>query len=605
MRLTGLRVQNFRSIVDSGEMRIEPFQAFVGENNSGKSNLLRAVQVMLTSGAAGVSETSFFDPETPIRISATFGALEPSERRRLRPYLLGDKLILEKVIYPADQAGSGKGSASAQYHGYVAKPKEWWLSTDGVLEHEDTQRPQWERIAKEHDILDYVRDRKTDRVTKQSYEAGLRQLIIEREDIEFEEPTLGETQALGLQPALLKELPLFRLLPAVTDYSNETDRRSSQTNFRLLMGDLADRIIKTDLRYAQLERSIRELTALFNAPKQDEKRAEGQERLAVLAAIEDKLRVIISKVMPSVRGVLLDVEIEEVNAIFSRGVSIQVDDGKLTEVLMKGHGLQRCVVFGLIQALILNQRGELVDLPEQAIAEIEKDTRRIILGIEEPELYIHPQMQRLVHGVLKDFADSDQVLYTTHSPAFVDVGNYECIALTRKDSITEGTRTKQCSPGVLDAENERKTFQFIASFGLEQNTMFFARKVILVEGPEDEIAILAAGRKLGLFREFPEELGTTIVQAAKQELPKFMKLLNGFEIPFGVLHELDGNPEAEENKRIEALLGANKRVTLPQRLEDAVGHHGHFHKTYDAMKFFEDPGNITKQLEDATVALFS
>src|SRR5208283_4024743 len=105
--------------------------------------------------------------------------------------------------------------------------------------------------------------------------------------------------------------------------------------------------------------------------------------------------------------------VEEWKEIFSKGVNIKVDDGVLTYVLDKGHGMQRSIVFALLQMLI--------KAGQQAA-----ENQSIILGIEEPELYIHPHTQRLIFGVLKEFAGlagdidiatgADQVLYTTHCP---------------------------------------------------------------------------------------------------------------------------------------------------------------------------------------------
>ena len=606
MRLSNLRTSNYRSIVDSGDIRIESFQGLVGENNSGKSNILNSINAFLTTGTGGINESDFFNIDHPIIITATFGDLTQTERKALRPYLLGEKLILEKHIALEEDAKSVKLKPKAQYHGYVAKPKDWWLSAEGVFDHEGTTRPKWQKIAEEKGILDYVRDKKTGGVNKNSYEAGLRRLLIDRDDIEFDEPKLGKTQALGLQPFLLSQLPIFRMLPAITDYSNEIDRRASQTSFRLLTGDLADRIPKYDPRYQQMEQSIKEMTYLLNPPDELEKRKEGEERLAMLEAVENKLRDIFCRLMPSVCAVRMRVEVDQIKDIFSRGVSILVDDGRLTEVVLKGHGLQRCVIFGLLQALILNQRGELIEIPKEHKQKIEDDQRRIVLAIEEPELFIHPQMQRVVYSVLNDFSQTDQVIYSTHSPAFIDCSTYERIGVVRKDTVEDGTKVKQCDSGVLDSETERKTFQFFSSFGLEQNNMFFAKKTILVEGEEDVIAIMAAGREMGLFREFPEKLGCTVVSTgSKQEMPKYMRLLNGFNIPYKVLHELDGKPGSEENETIQGLAGKNEIVPLPERLEDAVGHQGHFHKSYHAMKFFQDSKNITKELRDAVQALFA
>lgn len=605
MRLKEIRVKNFRSIVDSGVVRIEPLQALVGENNCGKSNLIRSIQVFLSSGVGGVHRDDFFDPGRSIIITASFSDLTMSERRMLRPYLKSGDLILEKHIQLEQDDRTGRTSPKPEYHGYVAEPKDWWLSVTGVINHEKSERPNWRNIAEEHQILEYVLN-DAGKVNKKSYEIGIRQILNEKDDIEFNEPLLGVPEALsyGNRKVLLENLPLFRLLPAITDYSHEVDKRTSTSNFRLLMGDLAERILIHDPRYNQIERNLAQLSQLLNSPREDQEQREGLDRLEIFDAVEIKLRNLISQLMPTVQGIRLTVELEAPRDIFSKGVSILVDDGKLTDVLMKGHGLQRCVVFGILQALIQSQRGQLIELPEGEIAD-EPEYRPMILGIEEPELYIHPQMQRLIYRVLREFTKTDQVLYSTHSPAFVDVAIYECIASVRKNSVEEGTLIYQCESGVLDASSERKTFQFVSSFGLEQNQMFFANRVVLVEGEEDIIALMATARHLGLFIEFPEEKGFTLIATgSKQEMPKYMKLLYGFKIPFVILHELDDDPDSDINKEIDNLLHGNSSVRLANRLEDVVGHEGHFNKKYNAMKFFEDSTNISEDFVKVTRDIF-
>ena len=604
MKLINFGVENYRSIAIANDIRIEALQAFVGENNAGKSNLLHALEIFLKPGTGGTKDSDFFNPSNPIIIRATFGGLSPTERKEFRIYLLGDKLILEKHIKLEEDRNTGNIKPKAEYHGYLAKPRDWWLSIESVLEREGT-RPNWEQIAIDHGIIDYVRN-DLGRVNKSSYESGLRNILVEREDIEFEEPALGQTQALGIQPNLLRLLPSFHLLPAITDYSDEIDKRSSTSTYRRLMGDLSNRILRFDPRFQQIELTINTLKDLLNPPKQGEQREEGKERLAVLVDIEEKLKEIISKLMPSVCGVCVNVEIEETHDLFSRGASILIDDGKMTEVLLKGHGLQRCVVFGLLQALILNQRSQLVPVPTGSSEGDDADEQSIILAIEEPELYIHPQMQRIIYGVLKDFSIADQVIYSSHSPLFVEIGRYETIGVVRKDSVETGTYVCQCDLGTLDAESERKAFQFLTSFGMEQNNMFFAKNVLLVEGEKDVIAVIATGRDLSLFQEFPEELGYTIVQTeGKDEMVKYMKLLNAFRIPYVILHELDGEPNSDINQKIGNLLGANKAVKLNNRLEDEVNHDGHFGRAYDAKKFFENPRNITDVFKRKVEDLFS
>ena len=65
--------------------------------------------------------------------------------------------------------------------------------------------------------------------------------------------------------------------------------------------------------------------------------------------------------MPGIRRVKLKVFTEDIKSIFSKGVELAVDDGVETDVLLKGHGLQRCIVFSLLQTLISNERNKLID----------------------------------------------------------------------------------------------------------------------------------------------------------------------------------------------------------------------------------------------------
>jgi CRISPR-associated exonuclease Cas4 len=180
--------------------------------------------------------------------------------------------------------------------------------------------------------------------------------------------------------------------------------------------------------------------------------------------------------------------------------------------------------------------------------------KSIILAIEEPELYIHPQLQRIVFNVLKEFASTegnqDQIIYSTHSPAFVDVWEYHKICVVRKEIVQTGTKVYQCDEGILEKDGEdKKNFQLLNSFGTEKNLMFFAKHTVLVEGEQDGIAVIATGRALGLFRECTEELGISIIDTdGKQEMPKYERLLNAFGLPFTVLLELDDKDERHKDQ---------------------------------------------------------
>ena len=392
MLLTSIRIKNFSSIVDSGIIRIEKLQSFVGENNAGKSNILKAIDVFLSSGASGVQENSFFNKENPIVITCEFSQISNEERRKLRKYLINDTLILEKQFQRLVDGKTSKVKINAEYHGYIANPKDWWLSIEQIIEKEGP-RPDWKGIAETNGILSYVQ-LDDGKVNKQSYESGISRFLEENEDIEFLCPIRGETQTLGLQPVLLDILPTLYLLPAITDYSDEIDRRTTTTVFRRLMIDLSNRIIQNDPNYQQVVIALNTIKNLFNPIAAST--TEGVNRLETLKSIEKLLHEKISTLNPDVNSVHMRVDIDEPKDFFARGVSLQIDDGVLTDVIDKGNGLQRSVIFGLLQALIDSNKQEQSTDDKKVLS-----PKPIILSIEEPELYIHPQLQRMIYRTLE------------------------------------------------------------------------------------------------------------------------------------------------------------------------------------------------------------
>jgi predicted ATP-dependent endonuclease of OLD family len=124
MRIRELAIANLRSIVDSGAIPVSNLLALVGENNSGKSNLLIAIGAFLAGGAGGLKENDFFDSTAPITIKITFDDLSEFERKRWKKYLVANQLILEKRIWIEKDENTGAQKIKSEYHGYEAQPSD-------------------------------------------------------------------------------------------------------------------------------------------------------------------------------------------------------------------------------------------------------------------------------------------------------------------------------------------------------------------------------------------------------------------------------------------------------------------------------------------------
>ncbi len=282
-----------------------------------------------------------------------------------------------------------------------------------------------------------------------------------------------------------------------------------------------------------------------------------------------------------------------------------------TDVLAKGHGLQRCIVFTLLQTLILNERNQLV----VDATSIVPSERPIILLIEEPELYIHPQLGKLFFDVMREFSKTDQIIYSTHSPLFVDAYESEQVALVSKLSVDDGTKVRTCDTRAFAGLTERKVFQGFSKLNPAINELFFARRVVLVEGPEDLIAITAVLQKLGRIKQRVEEIDCSVIPSGgKQSIPFFQRVLNAFDIPYAVIHDTDieeGMPQdkkearLKENAAIKLLAGDRPVHIYPIKLERSLGRAEHFRDQYDAHCFFLKPENITAEVGTIVQNVFS
>ncbi|MFC3901584.1 Predicted ATP-dependent endonuclease of the OLD family, contains P-loop ATPase and TOPRIM domains [Acinetobacter marinus] len=130
-----------------------------------------------------------------------------------------------------------------------------------------------------------------------------------------------------------------------------------------------------------------------------------------------------------------------------------------------------------------------------------KDTFANFLIIEEPEAHIHNHIQKTLFDKL-DYGDT-QIIYSTHSTQISEVSNVENInILAKKLNYAE---VYQPSTG-LGAENINQVQRYLDAV---RTNLLFAKGVILVEGDAEEILIPIVVKKvLGVSLD---ELGISLI----------------------------------------------------------------------------------------------
>jgi predicted ATP-dependent endonuclease of OLD family len=278
---------------------------------------------------------------------------------------------------------------------------------------------------------------------------------------------------------------------------------------------------------------------------------------------------------------LIKTEPPELHTLVMPSTSLVIKDplaGIETQVGHQGHGLQRTLIMTLLQILV-DVQGQPAVPGEQLLA------RATVLLVEEPELYLHPQMERLMRDVLYRLSSQPgmQVACCTHSPVFLDIASrYRAIVRLVKqpsgDSLGSQV-TQDLFPNPGD-RSEKEKLQTVARFHPTINELFFAKHVVLFEEFSAIAAVERAANITGVFerhQRLHREV-SLIDCAGKDNIPAFQKVLNAFGIPYRVLHDDDaGNPQANAvNARIVAALPATAGHVIhaigPNDLEGLLGY---------------------------------
>lgn len=114
--------------------------------------------------------------------------------------------------------------------------------------------------------------------------------------------------------------------------------------------------------------------------------------------------------------------------------------------------------------------------------------KNVIFGIEEPEIYLYPQAQRHLYKNLINLSEESQIFYTTHNPNFVSALRPDDIYLLRKDK-EKGTKVLEKSDYFNSENADKHKYKIYTQFNTERNEMFFAKKVLFVEGDSEKILI--------------------------------------------------------------------------------------------------------------------
>ncbi|MBE9566147.1 MAG: AAA family ATPase, partial [Proteobacteria bacterium] len=231
--------------------------------------------------------------------------------------------------------------------------------------------------------------------------------------------------------------------------------------------------------------------------------------------------------------------------------------GYVTRVEQKGHGLQRSVIFALLRTY-----GD----RELVFGEAGNPGRSCIFLIDEPELYLHPHLQRRgMESLLKIGAAGDQVMYSTHSPLFIDFSLFDMVRVLRIDpEAANGSTRVYALPmqrlvddaiarndDVQNAEAIRSVYRHAC--GVREAEGLFAKRVIVVEGATEAAAIPIYADAI-LQHSLDADSVSVVSCDGAGGIPKLCRVYGGLGIPFyPVVDWHGGGPQDAVVKKIAEL----------------------------------------------------
>jgi hypothetical protein len=571
VKIESIAISNWRSIKHL-EIEFQDLMIFIGQNNHGKSNVLSAL--LFFFGEIKPQDLDFNRGSQELFVDISFGDLDQTDKTTFKKYLTTDGSIrVRKFAY---------FGGNFEYRGYIQNPVEEWLREVNASALSKRE------VAQSLPFLPFLPA--SGRITRQDIlDAQAKYIEKNPGAIEFNFE-IEETNFLGLKSVAKGIFGDIYFIPAVKDATDDFSSKEASAFGKLYSG-IIESMSANNPEWRDTKAKLSSLFSTLNRLNDDGE--ENPHRPEELVNFEKALSTELSA-----WGAEIDVEVTPPNIddVFKANTQVWINDGVRTDIRRKGHGLQRALTFALIKVISDNLKAEREKAaPERAATRTVSASTYFIL--EEPELYLHPQAQRALFDSLVSLSESkNQVIMCTHASALIEVERYKSICIVKKDSDVAGTQVCQCTDDIFTGD-KKKDFNLSYWINPDRSELFFAKRVLLVEGPTDKALIPLLAKQLGVFR-----FDHTLVDCgSKDNIPLYCQLLNKFRIPYVAIYDkdhqaakgADGKASADRSSSliesaIDQAIGTS--VVFVNDIEEEVGMAaGEKNKPFSALSHVADP----------------
>ena len=474
MYISKLHIKNYKSFLDSGEIDLRrDIFAFIGQNNTGKSAILDSIQAFFPTSKKGITGEDYHKGTSEdIVIEVWFNDVDES--------------YLEENIY-IDKINKQKEKIKEAKELYIQE------KTDTNLKKYEKQKEKLEEI-RANELSTTVEKYGIDIDNKEFYvklvakkEKSINRKYYNKNDEELKEADLK------------KILPQIKVIPALRDPKNESTAGNNSYLKDLIQ--MLDDESKTDIILNNNPLTYNELNDVLSK--------ETKKRCNILA--ETITSYYNDAIDSSDFKITIDASVNISKGTTYTTTITDTTTGISNDILNCGTGYQSMVILSILEAYV----------------QISQSSTQYILLIEEPEVYLHPKLQRKMIDTLIRISEKNQVIFTSHSPITVSKLASENIRIVEKENGE--AKVSPISPK-----------RVIDELGIKPDDILYSKGIIFVEG-KDDIEVISE-----LIRKIDESIidKINIIQAHSCENLKFYAnaelLINtNFSVPVIILRDAD------------------------------------------------------------------
>ncbi|HHU71068.1 MAG TPA: AAA family ATPase, partial [Clostridiales bacterium] len=598
------RIQGFRRHWDT-EINLSNATFLIGENNTGKSSILLAIDYLL-SDKKKIPCDQFFQRSNDehcneplankIVLTGEFCDLPPESntwrgfRGRVFPYEV-DGHIRYKIYYR----------------------KTYEMNKNYTVELREYKRTVKEEFERCNNLQSYI-DNGIDEVIIQelfgnadrtrNLSAAQKNLISEIDeiyDIDTDEENWFPNPG-GIPRNILSKLPRYLLIPA---QDKKDDLSGNSGALVSTLNELFNDVRDNSANFLEAQRYLNQLADELNP----------NDETTEFGSMMVGLNRILAGIFPETR-IHTTAKLCDADKVIQPQFEVNMSSNIQTTVDMQGTGTIRAAVFALLRYKALREESRRLTGTDYI--------RPLIIGFEEPELYLHPNAAYQMRDTIYKLADSDrnQIICTTHSPYMIDLGQKPNQILNLL-SLLPHTLTEPeisiekvfCNPfnisqAFTNLHDDDKTYiKMLLKVDDYVAKVFFTKDVLIVEGDTEEVVLRETIDRLDNTSKQNIYQNWQIIKArGKASIISLVRFLTAMGINPTVMHDQDTGVEGAEvfNQPILDAVGNPEKVyALTNCIEDILGYNApSSEKPYKAFKHIKDNWTDINQIPETWMSIF-